>query len=178
MIGEADVTARRLDISGCENGLDVNQNITVEDSYIHDLYNGARGAHRRDPVRHRALRQRSARVRRGQHHDPAQHDLRDGRRRIVRDVCDHRPQLRRQITNVLIDSNLLAGGAYTLYCSIGFTGMNYRVVNNHFSTKFKSSVGYYGRSSDCGDETPVGQRHPGDRAGRELGLRARRPGRR
>ena len=31
--------SRRVDIHGCENGLDMNQNITVEDSYIHDLYN-------------------------------------------------------------------------------------------------------------------------------------------
>ena len=40
-IGNANITARRLDISGCENGLDMNQNFTVEDSYIHDLYNSA-----------------------------------------------------------------------------------------------------------------------------------------
>ena len=30
-----------MNIHGCENGLDIDQNITVEDSYIHDLYNGA-----------------------------------------------------------------------------------------------------------------------------------------
>ncbi len=40
-IGEANVTARRLNIHGCENGFDINQNITVQDSYIHDLYNSA-----------------------------------------------------------------------------------------------------------------------------------------
>ena len=28
-----------MNVHGCENGLDINQNITVEDSYIHDLYN-------------------------------------------------------------------------------------------------------------------------------------------
>ena len=39
-VGEANVTARRLNIHGCENGFDMNQNVTVEDSYIHDLYNG------------------------------------------------------------------------------------------------------------------------------------------
>ena len=59
-------------------------------------------------------------------------------------------------TNILIDSNLLAGGAVALYCSIGYTGTNYVVSNNHFSTKFKSTVGYYGLSSDCSDQTQSG----------------------
>ena len=59
-------------------------------------------------------------------------------------------------TNILIDSNLLAGGAVTLYCSIGFTGTNYRVTNNHFSTKFKSTVGYYDISSSCSDQMQSG----------------------
>ena len=40
-ISETNVTARRLNIHGCENGLNINQNVTVEDSYIHDLYNSA-----------------------------------------------------------------------------------------------------------------------------------------
>ena len=35
-------------------------------------------------------------------------------------------------TNVLIENNLLAGGAYAIYCSIGATGVNYRVINNPF----------------------------------------------
>ena len=32
---------RRVNIHGCENGFDINQNVTVEDSYIHDLFNSA-----------------------------------------------------------------------------------------------------------------------------------------
>ena len=39
-IGDANVTVRRVEITACENGLDINQNIIVEDSYIHNLYNG------------------------------------------------------------------------------------------------------------------------------------------
>ena len=38
--GEAHITVRRVNVQGCENGFDINQNFTVEDSYIHDLYNG------------------------------------------------------------------------------------------------------------------------------------------
>jgi hypothetical protein len=58
-------------------------------------------------------------------------------------------------TNVLIENNLLAGGAYTLYCAEG-KGINYRVLNNHFSTRFKSTVGFYGPSRECADETQSG----------------------
>jgi hypothetical protein len=58
-------------------------------------------------------------------------------------------------TNVLIQNNLMAGGAYTLYCE-GAKGSNYRVLDNHFSTRFKSSVGYFGISSECSDETQSG----------------------
>jgi hypothetical protein len=59
-------------------------------------------------------------------------------------------------TNVLIENNLLAGGAYTLYCSIGFKGVDYRVVENRFSRKFSTKVGFYGPASDCGDEVQSG----------------------
>src|SRR4029079_9200866 len=37
-IGAAHVIARRVDISGCENGLSLNQNVTLEDSFVHDLF--------------------------------------------------------------------------------------------------------------------------------------------
>ena len=36
-VADADVTLRRVNIHDCENALSVDQNVTVEDSYIHDL---------------------------------------------------------------------------------------------------------------------------------------------
>ena len=39
-VGDALVTVRRAEITGCENGLDINQEVTIEDSYIHGFYNG------------------------------------------------------------------------------------------------------------------------------------------
>jgi hypothetical protein len=57
---------------------------------------------------------------------------------------------------VLIENNLFAGGAYALYCEQDARGVNYRVVDNHFSRKFSSRVGYYGPSTDCSDETQSG----------------------
>ena len=43
-LGNSGYTLRRVDLSGCENGMNVAGNVTVEDSYIHDLTT-ANGAH-------------------------------------------------------------------------------------------------------------------------------------
>jgi hypothetical protein len=59
-------------------------------------------------------------------------------------------------TNVLIQDNLMAGGAYTLYCDQNAPGANYRVLDNHFTTRFKPTVGYFGISVECSDETQSG----------------------
>jgi hypothetical protein len=57
---------------------------------------------------------------------------------------------------VLIQDNLLAGGAFTLYCEQDAKGTNYRVIGNHFSRKFASKVGAYGPWTGCSDETQSG----------------------
>jgi hypothetical protein len=59
-------------------------------------------------------------------------------------------------TNVLIQNNLLAGGGYTIYCAGDGPGNNYRILDNHFSTRFKASIGFYGVSTECADETQSG----------------------
>ena len=52
-------------------------------------------------------------------------------------------------SNTTISNNLLAGGAYTLYCPSKSTA-NFRVVGNHFSTVYSPNVGEYGSSTNCG----------------------------
>lgn len=69
-------------------------------------------------------------------------------------------------TNVLIQGNLLAGGGYTLYCTGGkppenpvdspMVATNFRIIDNHFSMRFKPSVGSFGTSTNCFDETQSG----------------------
>ena len=157
-IGDTHIRALRLDVHGCENGFDLDMNIDVEDSYVHDLYNTATN-HLDDiqfgighcpctggtyipgaldvTIRHNTLYSRGL-------------DHTDGTSAIIsnRSGAD---------TNILIDNNLMAGGAYTLYCEQdGTTGVNYRVTNNHFSTVFHPTVGFYGISTDCSDETQSG----------------------
>ena len=74
--------------------------------------------------------------------------------------------------NILVENNLLAGGGYTLYCH-GSTGINYRVINNRFSTRFSAKVGYWGRDPEFSDEVPVWQRHLRNRATADLGGKSR-----
>ena len=114
-IGEANVTARRLDISGCENGLDINQNITVEDSYIHDLYNSAE-AHT-DGIQFATGHYVNGQLASGVVNVTIRHNTIYGMGADgsfgTSAIIDHSFGGN---TNILIDSNLLAGGAYTLYC--------------------------------------------------------------
>lgn len=47
------------------------------------------------------------------------------------------------VTNITVDNNLIAGGAYALYAG-GATSSNIVVTNNHFSTIFWPASGIYG----------------------------------
>src|SRR5215471_4151642 len=53
-----------------------------------------------------------------------------------------------QNSDVLIDSNLLGGGAFTLYCPRD-SSVNFRVTNNRFSTLFTPQSGAYGPWDAC-----------------------------
>ena len=96
-IGEEGVIVRRVEVVGCTNGFDANKDFLVEDSYIHSPYNGNDA-----------------------HSDGAQFN---GTNITFRHntilfplgtsaIISH-PNLNRDI---LIENNLLGGGAYTLYC--------------------------------------------------------------
>jgi hypothetical protein len=147
---EANLTARRLNVHGCENGFDVNQYMIIEDNYIHDLYD--------DAVAHTDGIQFATghfingnQLVSGASNVTITHNsiLVHGTSAIItgRSGTDE---------NVLIQSNLFAGGAFTLYCEqLGTKGINYRVINNHFSTMFYPKVGAYGPWTDCENEDVV-----------------------
>jgi hypothetical protein len=153
-VGEAHFTMRRVDVHGCENGFDINQDVLIEDSYIHDLF--------QDEVAHSDGAQLASGHWTGSAYACCALDVTFRHNTIygmgVGDVFGTSAIIsnRGGDVNILIEDNLLAGGAYTLYCEQGTRGTNYRVLDNHFSTKFKSSVGYYGASTDCSDETQSG----------------------
>lgn len=153
-VGDALVTVRRANIHGCENGFDVNQSVTVEDSYIHDLWNGSgshldgiqlAGGHWNGSdfvccalnitIRHNTIYGVGA----------------DGSLGTSAIISNPRGD-----ANILIENNLLAGGAVALYCAYEGTATNYRVINNRFSRRFSPKVGAYGPSEGCADETLSG----------------------
>lgn len=137
-VGDTNITVRRSNIHGCENGFDVDGDFTVADSYVHDLFNSSvshtDGAQLTDIAQNVTFRHNTIYAN-------------SGTSAIISPSTS--------ISNVLIEGNLLAGGAYTLYCRQHGSGSNYRVINNHFSTIFYPSVGAYGPWTDCADEAQV-----------------------
>jgi len=140
-VGDTNITVRRVNIHGCENGFDVDGNFTVQDSYIHDLFQGAEA-----------------------HTDGAQitnvgHDIVFTHNTIYSGIGGTSaiisPAASSGVRNVLIRNNLMAGGAYTLYCAQNGGALNYRVIDNRFRTIFYPKVGEYGPWTDCEDEVQV-----------------------
>jgi len=152
--GEADITVRRVDIQGCENGFDINQNITIEDSYIHDLDTG--GDAHTDGAQLASGHFENGSLVKGARNVTFKHNTifgmgangAFGTSAIISNSGGDR--------DILIQGNLLAGGAVALYCEQHTKGTNYRVFDNHFTTTFGPKVGFYGVSTDCSDEEQSG----------------------
>jgi hypothetical protein len=134
------LTVQRAHIHNCENGLDIYRNVTITDSYIHSIYEGATG-----------------------HGDGIQSS--DGSNTLIDHNTIYGESTTSAIninnnpsgptsTNITISNNLLAGGAYTLYCPIRPT-VNFKILNNHFSRIFYATSGAYGPNSDCTDESQI-----------------------
>jgi hypothetical protein len=140
-VGEVRVTVIRADISGCENGLDADSDITVQDSYIHDLYQSS--------VAHTDGIQSAIGSNLILDHNVW--FANDGTSAMIINNNPSGPHS----SNTTISRNLVAGGAFTVYCPRVST-TNYKVVNNVFSRKFYPKVGLYGPSSDCADEQVSG----------------------
>ncbi|MBN1171694.1 MAG: right-handed parallel beta-helix repeat-containing protein [Micromonosporaceae bacterium] len=124
-IGYYGFTARRVHIHDCENGFDIDSGASVLDSYVHSPYEGG-----------------------SDHTDGIQ--LAGGSRITIRHNTIFNPGGTSAIishptenSDVLVSGNLLAGGAYTLYCPEE-SSSRYRVVGNRFSTLFSAKGGAYG----------------------------------
>ncbi|HSX29207.1 MAG TPA: hypothetical protein VLE73_01455 [Candidatus Saccharimonadales bacterium] len=147
-ISEANITVQRSNISGCENGFDMNQNVTVQDSYIHDMAEVGADPHT-DGIQMAIGHISGGNVVNGSLNISIVHNT------IILHGTSAVISNRGTDVNILIQDNLMAGGAYTLYCDQGATAVNYRVINNHFSRVLYNTVGAYGPWTDCQDETQV-----------------------
>lgn len=148
-IGDTNITARRLNIHGCENGFDIDGNFVVEDSFVHALFSDneahSDGAQFTDIAHDITLR-----------HNTIYSRTTDGLDGVsgTSSVITHSVSLG-VARNVLLENNLFGGGAYSLYCPQGGQGVNYRVVGNHFTTRWHPLSGAYGPWTDCEDEALV-----------------------
>jgi len=165
--GEGWANFRRVNIHGCENGFDTNQKLDVRDSYVHDLK--GTGCPQSDGCHADGLQMAcghwtgtgngcSAGYAPGALDVTLIHNTiygvhsngTLGTSAIISNKGSNTD------TNILIQNNLLAGGAATLYCQQGAKGSNYRVLDNHFSTRFSPNGGQFMFSTDCSDETQSG----------------------
>jgi hypothetical protein len=124
-VGSYGFVARRLNIHGCENGFDIDDTSTVEDSFMYDFYEGAAG--HADGIQFA-----------GGSHITIRHNtifVVGGTSAVISDASKN--------SDVLIIDNLFAGGAYTIYCP-GDTSSAFRVIGNRFSTRFYEKGGAYG----------------------------------
>jgi hypothetical protein len=176
--GSAFMTIRRVNIHGCENGLDANQSIDVQDSYIHDLRQCTASQCGGDGSHTDGLQMASG------HYSPAGSNNIAGGALNIKIIHNTILSMKAGAptngtasdvyfttsavisnpgatvdTSVTIDNNLLGGGAFTLYCARG-AGTKYagtsEVKFNHFTTRYRSSVGAYDPSSDCSNENIAG----------------------
>lgn len=151
-VGEGDFTLTRVDLHDCENGCDMNRDVLIEDTWIHDLssvggdphedgcqmgFGHFEGATLVDSVVRITFR-----------HNRIEGVNNTGGNATSAIISYSKTE------DILIEENLLTGGSYTLYCSQGpgATSTNFQVLNNHFGNPVPAT----GRSSGCSDETQSG----------------------
>ncbi len=155
-IGSRNINVVRVNIHRCENGFDADGYMTIQDSYIHDLYNSTV----EDP-----------------HTDGLQSGV--GETLVITHnvfygfttgcaypndgSCNGTSAIniggqpdQATSSNVTVSRNLLAGGAYTMYCAIK-PPTNFNITQNYFSTVYSPKVGEFGPTAGCANgETSSG----------------------
>ncbi len=122
-------TARRVNVHGCENGASADDNVTIADSYIHDLFEGP-----------------------GSHVDGIQvasnsTGLLFDHNRILNANSETSAIIGGDSATETVSNNYLSGGGFTLYCSPNFAG--FKVFNNRWGRQYWPNGGYYGPYANC-----------------------------
>ena len=129
-VGSSGFTLTRVDIHNCENGLDVGSNVTMTDSWIHDMEIDG-GAHT-DGVQ----------IGQGSRNLTFRHNTITVPTPGATSAIISWDEGGDQQQQVVIDGNLLSGGTYTLYCPRQGPS-DTRVTNNRYG------VYEYGYSNSC-----------------------------
>jgi hypothetical protein len=138
-IGEWQIVARRVDVSGCTNGFDIDRNALIEDTYCHDLTpeSGATADVHTDCVQGSMTNDVTI------HHNTLLTPF-YGTSAIggACSVCSN-PRV-----TWVVENNLLDGGAYALYCAGGYGEIGSIVQNNRFGPGGWNAPEY---ATDCTD---------------------------
>jgi hypothetical protein len=134
----AHIIARRVNVHGCENGASFDSDVTIEDSYIHDLFEDCCTTHT-DGIQLMAG-----------------HDVTMRHNQIISSPGATAAIFADHVTsgnaNYFVADNLLAGGGFALYCPGGSDVANFQVTGNRFSTVVWAKSGEYGPATGCQDE--------------------------
>ena len=146
-VGDTNFRALRLNIHGCENGFDADGNADIEDNYIHDLFQSVQ-AHT-DGLQSAIGSNLTINHNRFYAETPSLCGAEQGK------DCGGTSAINvnnnpsgPHTTNLIISNNLLAGGAYTLYCPKP-SMTNVQVFGNRFSRLYYPNDGAFGPESDC-----------------------------
>ena len=148
-IGDRNVNVYRVNIHSCENGFDMDSDATIMDSYIHDLHqsvvahtDGLQSAVGSNLIiEHNTVYGDTL----GACGVPSGHTSDCGGTSAL-NVNNNAAGP--HTTNLIISYNLLAGGAYSLYCPIPAM-TNVQIIGNHFSRMFYPTGGAFGTSTSC-----------------------------
>lgn len=132
-VGDTNIVLTRVNIWGCENGGDLDGSITVTDSYIHDLW--ANSVSHTDGFQ----------ITEVGHNITFTHNSIDALTDATSAIISS-PKSR----NILVQHNLLGGGAYSLYCAQD-AGSSYQAINNVFRRDAA-----YGPWTNCAGDTTSG----------------------
>jgi hypothetical protein len=122
--GSSDLSLLRVEISRCENGLNVAGRVNVIDSWIHDMNGSSGGAHTD-----------GAQFNQGASDITFRHNtINVGPQNGATSAIIMWDEGGAQNARVSIDGNLMAGGTYTLYCGREGIVDNVRITNNRFGT--------------------------------------------
>lgn len=139
-IGGRNYTALRCNIHGTGDGVKLGDNVTIQDSYIHDLYGGNDshndGMQCSDGTNVRILHNTILPVY-------------TGATSCIIIKADFGP-----ITDLIFDSNLVGGGGWCVYGGNGFSGLPdataVQITNNKFTTAYFPNGGAFGPITNTG----------------------------
>ena len=135
-ITPSNYTARRVEASRCENIFWASRNVLIEDSYIHDPIPCCTATQpHTDSIQITEYGGTNITIRHNRVYGGYLSPTNFGNAAI---------QVGFDVTDILIQNNLLAGGGYTLRLLKATNANNLQVTNNRFSTIFVPTVGGFG----------------------------------